>query len=101
MSKIESVLAYLGEPYTISALDNEPVIYRKLENGYELEVSGVHGNAGTYSLYVWQTAPSRELVGVYHGIRGEQTLKDVLGHCAFRFQNLSAKIQVEREDLPR
>ena len=101
MRKIDKVLQYLGEPYSITVIDSEEVIYRDLGNGYDFEVSGVRAGKETYSLYVWQTRPHKEIMGVYHGIRGEQQLKDVLGYCAFMYQNLREKIQVEREELPQ
>ena len=37
-------------------------------------------------------------MGVYHGIKGQEHLKDILGYCAVKYQNLLSEIQVERED---
>ena len=101
MRKIDKVCQYLGEPYTITQTDTEDVISRNLGNGYSFEVSGVHSGHETCSVYVWQIIPHKELVGVYHGIHGKQDLKDVLGYCAFKYQNLQEKIQVEREEMPQ
>lgn len=99
MKNIEKVRQYLGEPYTITMIDGEEVIYRDLGNGFDFEVSGVRTGSETYSLYVWETIPHKEIVGVYHKIHGAQELKDVLGYCAFRYQNLREKILVEREEI--
>lgn len=99
MRKIDKVLQYLGEPYSITVIDSENVIYRDLGNGFDFEVSGVRAGHENYSLYVWRTEPYKEIVGVYHGIHGEQQLKDVLGYAAFMYQNLRGCIQVEREEL--
>lgn len=97
MPYIDTVLSYIGEPYSIKTLDKEPVIYRLLPNGIEFEVSGLHSAKSSCSLYVWKTSP-RELIGVYHKIKGTGTLKDFLGYCSTKYQNLIFEIQVERED---
>jgi hypothetical protein len=94
MKLIEKVLQELGSPYEIKVIDFEEVIYRKLNNEYDFEVSGISGK--TCTLYVWALAP-QEIVGVYNKIPID-SLKDVLGYYAVRYQNLSDKIQVERED---
>lgn len=97
MDNIYSVAKYLGEPYVINTIDTEPTIYRTLSSGYEIEVSGVVSSTSTYSVYVWKISP-RELMGVYHGIKGQAVLKDILGYCATKYQSLISEIQVERED---
>lgn len=52
MKEIEKVRQFLGEPYTITNIDLEEVIYRDLGNGYDFEVSRVRAGHHTYSLYV-------------------------------------------------
>ena len=101
LRQIDKVLQYLGEPYSITQINGEDVIYRDLGNGYDFEVSGVHNGSKHFSLYVWQIEPHKEIMGIYHNIRDAEQLKDVLGYCAFRYQNLQRKIQVEREELPQ
>lgn len=96
MSKINRILEYLGPPYCLSTIDGEPVIYRKFEN-IEFEVSGVHKQSMNCVIYVWMTYPHRELVGIYSGIRTIEDLKDVLGYCSVKYQNVLSRIQVERE----
>lgn len=100
MKEIEKVRQFLGEPYIIMNIDLEEVIYRDLGNGYDFEVSGVRAGHHTYSLYVWKLEPNREIVAIYHQIHGCQELKDLLGYCAFIYQNLDKKIQIERQELP-
>lgn len=97
MRKIDDVLNYLGEPYSIVTRDKEPVIYRAFE-GFDFEVSGINGRSKKYTLYVWKTKPSNEIVGIYSGIKGNEALKDILGYYAAKYQNLISGIQVERED---
>lgn len=99
MRFIEQVCQYLGAPYSVSAIDTEEVIYRKLNDDFEIEVSGVHAKKQTYSIYVWQIRPHRELVGIYHNICGREALKDALGYCSVKYRNLLREIQVEREEM--
>lgn len=41
MKNIDRVLKILGSEYSISNIDHENVIYRKLVNGMEIEISGL------------------------------------------------------------
>lgn len=100
MAKINEILEYLGSPYHISTIDNEPVIQRQLDN-FELEVSGLHKNSMDCTIYVWMSSPHRELIGIYSGIRTKEDLKDLLGYCSVKYQNVLSRIQVEREDLTK
>lgn len=97
MSKINEILEYLGSPYHISNMDHEPVICRQLDN-FELEVSGLHKKSLDCTIYVWMNSPHRKLMGIYSGIRAKEDLKDLLGYCSVKYQNVLSRIQVERED---
>lgn len=99
LKSTNKVLQSLGWPYTTKIIDGEEVVYRDLENGYDIEVLGCRSEK--YAVYVWMVAPHREIVGIYSGIRGEADLKDTLGYVAFKYGNLSKRIQVEREESPR
>ncbi len=96
MALINDALSFLGPPYYIRDIDSEPVIYRLLGQ-YEFEVSGLHNKKMDCTLYVRCTSP-RELIGIYSGIKTKEDLKDLLGYCAVKYQNLLSRIQVERED---
>ena len=97
MSQVNDALEYLGKPYQIKTIDTEPVVYRKLDS-FEFEVSGLHKSAMNCTVYVWKSVPHRELVGIYNGIQSLDDLKDLLGYCSVKYQNLFLKIQAERED---
>lgn len=97
MRKIDEVLHYLGEPYRITKIDKEDVIYRSF-GSYEFEVSGVSGRSNDFTLYVWKTSDVRTIIAIYSGIRGKENLKDVLGYYAAIYQNLLSQIRVEREE---
>ena len=96
MSVLQKIASSLGEPYAIRKSDLESLIYRHLDNDYEFEVSGVQSASGTCILYVWKENP-HILVAIYKDIPVKD-LKDILGHYAFKYQNLSEKTRVERED---
>lgn len=97
MKKIENVLHYLGDPYIITTIDGEDVIYRSFGN-FDFEVSGVNGHLNNFTLYVWDTTTSPVIIGIYSNIIGKEKLKDILGYYAAKYQNLISEIQVERED---
>ncbi len=94
MKLVEEILKNIGQTYQLKMVDKGPAIYRKLDNGYEFEVDVISKKKST--LYVWKEAP-HVLVGIYENIPTD-SLMDVLGYYAVKYQNLSDKIQVERED---
>lgn len=94
MKLIQKIVQDLGSPYEIKTIDLEDVIYRKLDTGYEFEVSGI--SSKKFTLYVWSVGPSK-VVGVFPDLPTEY-MKDILGYYAVKYQNLSDKIQGERED---
>jgi hypothetical protein len=94
MKLIQKIVKDLGSPYEIKTIDLEDVIYRKLETGYEFEVSGI--TSKKFIVYVWSVNPS-QVVGTYTDLPTEH-IKDILGYIAVKYQNLSDKIQIERED---
>lgn len=95
MKLIEQVLKSLGSPYCIREIDGGKVIYRRLDTGYEFEVSFRYSDSCI--LYVWSVDP-RTLVGIYENIPISH-LKDVLGYYACLYQKLLDRIQVERQDI--
>ena len=97
MDYIQDVLAYLGPPYHTSIRDHEPVILRSLDH-FEFEISGLHQAKMNCILYIWMTHPHQELMGIYSGIKSKEDLKDLLGYCSIKYQNVLSRIQVERED---
>ncbi|WP_394523696.1 hypothetical protein [Lacrimispora sp. JR3] len=96
MNLVEKIASDLGSPYIATIIDFENVIYRNLGNNYEFEVSGIKSMRGKCILYVWRIAP-KICVGVYENI-SVADLKDILGHYATQYRNLTDQIRVERED---
>lgn len=97
MESINETLKFFGQPYCIKTIDHEPVVYRSLDQ-FEFEVSGLHKQKMDCTLYVWMAHPHRELMGIYSHIKSNEDLKDLLGYCSVKYQNLFSRILVERED---
>lgn len=97
---INAACQYLGEAYYIAKRDTVESICRTINERFEFEVCGFFG-MGTYTVNLWQYSPHRELLAIYSGIKSLEDLRDTLGYLAFKYQNLSERIRVEREDLPR
>lgn len=95
MDDVQSLASYLGPLYSVTNIDGEPVVYRKLPNGFEFEVSGASRRNGPFDLYVWNE--SRQIVGIYTRVHGRETLADVMGYYSVRYQNLTDRYRVERE----
>ena len=100
IATINAACRYLGEAYRIEISDGVESICRTINSKFEFEVCGFFG-MGSYTVNLWQYSPHRELLAIYSGIKSLEDLRDTLGYLAFKYQNLSARIQVEREDLPR
>lgn len=96
MKLVEKIVLLLGAPYVVKTIDQEEVVYRKLEKGYEFEVSGLKSLTGNCTLYVRADSPN-EVVGIYENI-SVPALKDLLGYYAVKYQNLTSGIRVLRED---
>lgn len=80
----------------ISTLDHEPVIYHQLDN-FELEVAGLHKKSMDCTIYVRTSSPHHELASIYCGIQTKEDLKDLLGFCSVKYQNVLSRIQFERK----
>lgn len=97
LAALKSVCDFLGPLYTVKKIDAVETIYRKVNERFEFEVAGFFGTR-EMTINLWQIQPHRELMAIYSGIRTKEDLSDTLGYLAFKYQNLSARIQVERED---
>lgn len=100
LKRLQDTCKFLGPLYSIKVIDHAEAIYRKVNDAYELEVCDSSGPE-RYTVYLWQRIPHTELMCIYSDISSKEDLADTLGYLAFRCRNLSARIQVEREDLTR
>lgn len=95
--KINDICKYLGEPYCIKEIDGAPVIYRKINDSYEFEITGFCGK-NPLTINLWQILPHQELLVVYSDIKDKQDLKDLLGYWGSVVQDIPGQIRAERED---
>ena len=99
-TRLKDTLDFLGPLYTVRVIDGVECIHRVLDDSHEIEVVGFFGQP-TFTVNLWQRSPHTELLAIYSGVACKEDLADTLGHLAFKYRNLSARIQVEREDPSR
>lgn len=80
MKTLEKLVQELGEPYTITTIDNERVLYCNINQNYEIEVSGLDNRRKHPSIvvYVWQKSPQIKCVETLEGIHSKSLLVDTL-----------------------
>lgn len=86
--KIRETCEKLGSPYTIKPFDLENVIYRDLENGFDIEVSGLDNRKQNFdaTIYVWQTNPSNHIVETIRHIESFYDLSTTLDKIVNKYQ---------------
>lgn len=97
LKQLRDTCTFLGPMYSVRVIDGVEVIYRKINDALEFEVTGFFGDTAMV-VNVWQRRPHTELMAIYAGVTSKEDLVDVLGYLAFKYQNLRDKIRVERED---
>lgn len=85
--KIKEILAELGPSYCIKKIDFENCIYRDLQNGYDIEVSGLDNAKKSFKadVYVWKTSNGTEIVEKIMGIDSFEILKFELERLSFKY----------------
>lgn len=79
--KLKATLDFLGKAYALKTIDLEPCIYRNLNNGFDIEVSGVGKpgkRAGCSFVTVWWTKGSMQVAECIHDIKNLKQLKAIL-----------------------
>ena len=97
MANLHKACAFLGPMYAVKSPPGGEVIYRKISDSLEFEITGFFG-AKEMTVNLWQILPHVELMAIYSGITTLPDLADTLGFLAFRYQNVAARVRVERED---
>ncbi|MBQ8491303.1 MAG: hypothetical protein IJ858_06645 [Acidaminococcaceae bacterium] len=86
MKNIDRYLKELGPDYSIQVIDREQVIYHKINDNFDIEVSGLDNNrkAPSIVIFVWQLKPGKQIV---------ETIKDVhtISHLADTLYELRQK----------
>jgi hypothetical protein len=73
------ILKALGAEYSIVPVDLEPCVYRKINDGYDIEVSGTRLKGKPMTVYVWDTTG-----GKHNGARIIETVKGVMSVSALK-----------------
>lgn len=57
--KFSDALKYLGPSYSIKIIDHVETIYRKINENYDIEISGLHNTSTSWkaTIFVWKLNP--------------------------------------------
>ena len=87
------LLEILGPEYSMKTIDMEPCIYRKLNDHYDIEISGTYQKRSKFNVYVWDISngegPGSRIVDRCTDINGEGELKRVLYNFVAKYQKQS------------
>lgn len=90
-AKIKKIQTLLGPEYSIQVIDFENVIYRKINENYDIEVSGLDNSRKSIScfVYVWDRSASSgvKIVDEYQNINSLTALKSVLYKIIDKYQD--------------
>lgn len=88
--KLKELCASLGSNYSITIIDREQVIYRKINDCYDIEVSGLNNNRRSMNatIYIWQLKPGQQTIETVRNITTLESLKSSLTSLVGKYQNL-------------
>ena len=88
----QELLKFLGPEYSMKTIDLEPCIYRKLNNRYDIEISGTARKKQEIVVYLWDISKvekQREFIVEQHSkIFNKETLKSVLDKIITTYSDL-------------
>lgn len=89
--KLKTICAELGPDYSIIPIDLEQVIYRKINNNYDLEISGLNNNKQSFdaTIYLWQLKPTESIIETISDITNIESLKTSLANLVEKYQDLN------------
>ena len=78
-NKIIKICKALGNNYSIKKIDNENVIYRKLNENYDIEISGIDNSSSHLRIvvFVWDLK-TKKVINSYSEIDSLERLQSVL-----------------------
>lgn len=85
--KIKSILGELGPNYEIKTIDAEQCIYRNLQNGFDIEVSGLNNQKQSFKadIYVWDCRNGSKIVDKVQNVLSLDELKERLEELSIKF----------------
>lgn len=89
--KLKEICANLGPNYSITVIDYEPVIYRKINDYFDIEVAGLNNNRKTMNatIYLWQLKPGKQNIVTITDITSFEQLQATLEDLCESYQNLN------------
>ncbi len=95
-NNLKEVLNYLGEDYSPKEIDREICAYRKLNNYYDIEISGCNRKTDPFNVYIWDitngTGNSAKIVRRSGDIKTKLDLKDWLDNNLHDFNKYHPKV---------
>ncbi len=87
MKNIDSYLKELGPGYSIQIIDMESVIYHKINEYYDIEISGLDNRKKnpTIVIYVWQIFPVKRIIETVNNINSVSHLVDTLAELRLKY----------------
>jgi len=88
----KELLDFLGPEYTTKTIDLEICLYRKINDHYDIEISGSARKSHPLSVFVWDISRGQgvaaEIVDRYFDISSREALKKLLDEITRKYQNL-------------
>ncbi|AYO30222.1 hypothetical protein D2962_05960 [Biomaibacter acetigenes] len=87
--KLKEICSKLGPDYSIKVIDAEQVIYRKINDNYELEVSGLNNSRKKMKavIYLWQLKPGKVNLEVIENVTTFEFLESSLTSLVEKYRN--------------
>lgn len=89
----QELLKFLGSKYSIRDFDFEPCVYRKINNNYDIEISGTNKKNHPIDIYVWDISQSEQggahIVEKHFNISDWSILKALLDDIVRKYQDLA------------
>ncbi len=89
--KLKEICSKLDSNYSMQVLDGEQVIYRKINDSYDLEVSGLNNNRKVMNatIYLWQLKPKQKVIETVNNITTFESLETSLTYLVEKYQSLN------------
>lgn len=89
----QEILNYLGSEYSLKEIDSELCIYRKINDRYDIEISGTNRRRHPMVIYVWDISTgagiSARIVEQFSGITDKSALKNTLNQIIGKYSDLT------------
>jgi hypothetical protein len=87
----KELLAMLGKGYSLKTIDFERCIYRRINNSFDIEISGTSKKSNKIRIYVWNiengTGNGALIMETIDNISSDAELKDTLENIVDKYSN--------------